>query len=155
VVYDLMVHDLDLFGVLAGFGEVADLRANGLGVATSGPDIAHARVELVDGRVAVLSTSRISPVTSRKFRAFGRGAYVGLDLGAKSGRAVDATLADAALRVEAGDALRAELEAFLRFVVDGALDAEHAGGAGAGRLATLDEALWTLRLAERIRCASA
>lgn len=150
VVYDLMVHDLDLFGVIAGFAPVADVRANGLGVATPGPDIAHARVETVDGRVAVLSTSRISPATSRKFRAFGHGAYVGLDLAAKAGRRVGADLVESALEVASADALGEQTAAFLRWVDEGAL-----GGPTGGRgLATVDEALWTLRLAERVRCAS-
>ena len=151
VVYDLMVHDLDLFGVLTGFGEVADVRANGLSVATVGPDIAHARVELVDGRVAVLSASRISPSGVRKFRAFAPGRYVGLDLGAKTAHAVGRDLVSSPLPVAEADALREELASFLSWVEEGCLDL----GAGPARLATVHEALWTLRLAERIRCASA
>jgi len=151
VVYDLMVHDLDLFGLVTGFAEVADVRGNGLGVATSGPDIAHARVETVDGRVAVLSTSRISPATVRKFRAFGPGAYVGLDLAARTAHRVGRDLRSEPIAVHEFDALRAELEAFLLWVEGGCLALDP----GPRRLATVDEALWTLRLAERIRCASA
>ena len=79
VVLDLMIHDLDLFLHLVG-EPVADVRANGVAIATGGYDLAHARVETVSGRVGTFTASRLARQPSRKWRVFGDGAYVSIDL---------------------------------------------------------------------------
>jgi predicted dehydrogenase len=79
VVLDLMIHDIDLVLALIG-SEVASLSACGFRVLTAFPDIADARIEFADGRVASLSASRVSQVPVRKLRAFGRARYGSADL---------------------------------------------------------------------------
>lgn len=78
VVYDLMIHDLD---ILLAFldSEVTDLRAVGIPVITDKVDIAHARLEFASGAVANLTASRVSTEKVRKMRFFQEHEYVSLD----------------------------------------------------------------------------
>lgn len=78
VVYDLMIHDLD---ILLAFldSEVTDLRAVGIPVITDKVDIAHARLEFGTGAVANLTASRVSTEKVRKMRFFQEHEYVSLD----------------------------------------------------------------------------
>jgi predicted dehydrogenase len=78
VVFDLMIHDLDLVLWLAG-GEVSDVRAVGLPVLSDKVDIANARVEFDNGTVANLTASRVSTERVRKFRFFQPNEYVSID----------------------------------------------------------------------------
>ncbi len=87
VVHDLMVHDLDLLLHLAG-GAVEALRAVGVGVVTSGIDIAEAWVELSTGCVASLTASRVSARRVRTWRVVTDDAYWSLDLAAHRAHAV-------------------------------------------------------------------
>lgn len=135
VVFDLMIHDLDLFLARVG-GEVVDVRANGISVVSGRIDLVHARVETTRG-TGVFVASRISRKPTRSLRAFAPGAYWSLDLRERVGVRVDAELRESPVRGAEGDQLRAELEAWLggRFPVRG------------------EEALAAIRLAERVRCA--
>ncbi len=79
VVLDLMIHDIDLalWWIDAPFKEV---RARGVAVLTSHPDIASARLEFENGAVANLTASRISLKNERKVRLFQSSQYVSIDL---------------------------------------------------------------------------
>lgn len=82
VVFDLMIHDLDLVGTLVG-GEVAAVDAVGVPVLTGRVDIANARLRFANGAIANLTASRISRDRVRKIRFFQRDAYVSIDYAAQ------------------------------------------------------------------------
>jgi predicted dehydrogenase len=122
VVFDLMIHDLDLVLWMVN-SQVHDVRAVGLPVLSNKVDIANARVEFESGAVANLTASRVSTERIRKFRYFQPYDYVSIDFTRR-----DATL----LRVDNGspaprisfqkletkpvDPLQSELEAFVESV---------------------------------------
>lgn len=78
VVFDLMIHDLDLVLTLID-EEPARIYASGVGVVTDSVDIANARLEFPGGAVANLTASRVSLKRMRKLRLFGPREYVALD----------------------------------------------------------------------------
>lgn len=80
VVYDVMIHDLDILLTLVD-APVTDLRAVGIPVVTDKVDIAHARLEFSTGTVANLTASRVSTERVRKMRFFQEHEYVSLDFG--------------------------------------------------------------------------
>ena len=78
VVFDLMIHDLDV--LLASVdGEVTAIEAVGVPVLTSRVDIANARLRFASGCIANLTASRISRDRVRKVRFFQPQAYVSID----------------------------------------------------------------------------
>jgi predicted dehydrogenase len=79
VIYDLMIHDIDLLLYLTG-EEPTDIRAAGASVVSDELDICNARLEFAHGAVANLTASRISSFGMRKFRIFSEASYVSLDL---------------------------------------------------------------------------
>jgi predicted dehydrogenase len=79
VVMDLMIHDLDLLGLLTGASPV-DVRAKGAALLTDAPDIVNARLEYADGCVANVTASRVTAAPMRKFRVFSRNGYFSIDL---------------------------------------------------------------------------
>jgi len=137
VVFDLMIHDLDLVLWMVD-APVSDVRAVGLPVLSDKVDIANARVEFANGAVANLTASRVSTERVRKFRYFQPNEYVSIDfarrdaialsvdrdgasphigfrkLGAPEDTTGAASLANSA--PPAADPLRAELEAFVSSV---------------------------------------
>lgn len=78
VIYDLMIHDLDLILSLID-AEVVAVYASGVGVVTNSVDIANARLEFHNGAVANVTASRISLKRMRKIRIFGDHEYIALD----------------------------------------------------------------------------
>ena len=78
VVMDLMIHDIDLVLCMVK-SKVSDVRANGVSVVSSTPDIANARIEFENGCVANLTASRLSIKEMRKIRLFQSDAYLSLD----------------------------------------------------------------------------
>jgi len=122
VVFDLMIHDLDLVLWFLD-SEATDVRAVGLPVLSDKVDIANARVEFDCGAVANFTASRVSTERIRKFRFFQPYDYVSIDFTRR-----DATL----LRVEndgpsphitfrkletkPADPLESELDAFVESV---------------------------------------
>ncbi len=78
VIYDLMIHDLDILLALLD-SPVTDLRAVGIPVITDKVDIAHARLEFASGAVANLTASRVSTEKVRKMRFFQEHEYISLD----------------------------------------------------------------------------
>ena len=82
VVFDLMIHDLDLVLDIVGH-EVAALEAVGVPVLTPRVDIANVRLRFTNGCIANLTASRISRDRVRKIRFFQRDAYVSVDYAAQ------------------------------------------------------------------------
>jgi predicted dehydrogenase len=78
VVYDVMIHDLDILLSLVD-SPVIDLKAVGIPVITDKVDIAQARVEFESGTVANLTASRVSTERVRKIRFFQEHEYISLD----------------------------------------------------------------------------
>jgi predicted dehydrogenase len=78
VVYDVMIHDLDILLSLVR-SPVTDLRAVGIPVITDKVDIAHARIEFETGAVANVTASRVSTERVRKMRFFQQREYISLD----------------------------------------------------------------------------
>jgi len=78
VVYDVMIHDLDILLSLVN-SPVEDLKAVGIPVITDKVDIAHVRLEFANGTVANLTASRVSTERVRKMRFFQEHEYVSLD----------------------------------------------------------------------------
>jgi len=82
VIFDLMIHDLDL--LLAAVGsDVVDIEAVGVNVLTPKTDIANARIRFASGCIANLTASRISRDRVRKARFFQRASYVSIDFAAR------------------------------------------------------------------------
>jgi predicted dehydrogenase len=78
VVYDVMIHDLDILLSLVN-APVTDIKAVGIPVITDKVDIAQARLEFAIGTVANLTASRVSTERVRKMRFFQEHEYISLD----------------------------------------------------------------------------
>jgi predicted dehydrogenase len=82
VIFDLMIHDLDL--LLASVpSEVVSIEAVGVNVLTARTDIANARLRFQSGCIANLTASRISRDRVRKARFFQPQSYVSIDYAAQ------------------------------------------------------------------------
>ena len=82
VVFDLMIHDLDV--LLAAIGpDVTAIEAVGVPVLSPRIDIANVRLTFASGCIANLTASRISFDTIRKMRFFQPRAYIGIDFAKK------------------------------------------------------------------------
>ncbi len=122
VVYDLMIHDLDL---VLWFVEspVREVRAVGLPVLSDKVDIANARVEFESGAVANLTASRVSTEKVRKFRYFQPHEYISIDFSRQDALMIGVDRAEASpemsfrkLETQPAEPLRAEIEAFIESV---------------------------------------
>lgn len=82
VVFDLMIHDLDVVLSLVG-SEVASIEAVGVPVLTGRVDIANARLRFANGCIANLTASRISRDRVRKIRFFQPMGYLSIDYAAQ------------------------------------------------------------------------
>ena len=78
VVFDVMIHDLDVLLALVD-SEPVSIEAVGVPVLTSRVDIANARIRFESGCIANLTASRISRDRVRKLRIFQPQAYVSID----------------------------------------------------------------------------
>lgn len=78
VVFDLMIHDLDVL-LAAVRSEVVDIQAVGVPVLTPRVDIANARVRFASGCIANITASRISRDRVRKVRFFQPQTYLSID----------------------------------------------------------------------------
>lgn len=122
VVFDLMIHDLDLILWMVN-APVRDVRAVGLPVLSDKVDIANARVEFDNGTVANLTASRVSTERVRKFRYFQPSEYVSIDFTRRDVLVMNVDREGASPRIGfrkletmAQEPLRAELEAFVESV---------------------------------------
>jgi predicted dehydrogenase len=82
VVFDLMIHDVDIVLSLVK-SEVEAIEAVGVPVLTGRVDIANARLKFANGCIANLTASRISRDRVRKIRFFQPMAYVSIDYAAQ------------------------------------------------------------------------
>ncbi|MBM3998763.1 MAG: Gfo/Idh/MocA family oxidoreductase [Planctomycetes bacterium] len=87
VVLDLMIHDIDLVLSLVD-SPVVQVQATGAVVLGPHEDMAEARITFANGCVANLSASRLSLTSERRMRFFSRDAYVAVDFGQKTARAI-------------------------------------------------------------------
>lgn len=78
VVFDLMIHDLDIILNMVS-SKVKELHAVGMSVVTGMTDIANARMIFENGVVANLSTSRVSHKNIRKIRVYQPDLYMEAD----------------------------------------------------------------------------
>jgi len=79
VVYDLMIHDIDLVLSL-NRSEPRRITAHGARVLTKKIDVATARIEFEDGCVATLTASRVSGTRERSLEIVQKGGYISLNL---------------------------------------------------------------------------
>jgi predicted dehydrogenase len=86
VIFDLMIHDLDLLLALVD-SEVTSIEAVGVNVMTPRVDIANARLRFASGCIANLTASRISRDRVRKARFFQHDSYVSIDYAAQEAEA--------------------------------------------------------------------
>jgi len=119
VIYDLMIHDLDILLALVG-EPVTEVKAVGIPVLTDKVDIAHARLEFAGGAVANVTASRVSTERVRKVRFFQQHEYISLDYARRDAMRVrvnrpgpEPDFGFEKLDAPAVEPLRAELEAFL------------------------------------------
>ena len=82
VIFDLMIHDLDLLLTVVR-SEVVSIEAVGVNVLTPKADIANARLRFASGCIANITASRISRERVRKARVFQEDAYVSIDYAAQ------------------------------------------------------------------------
>ena len=82
VIFDLMIHDLDLLIAAVG-ADVESVEAVGVNVLTPRTDIANARLRFADGCIANVTASRISRDRVRKARFFQHDSYVSIDFAAQ------------------------------------------------------------------------
>jgi predicted dehydrogenase len=82
VVFDLMIHDLDVVLSIVK-GDVEAVEAVGVPVLTPRIDIANARIRFANGCIANVTASRISRDRVRKIRFFQPAAYLSIDYAAQ------------------------------------------------------------------------
>ncbi len=119
VVFDLMIHDLDLVLWMVE-APVREVRAVGLPVLSDKVDIANARVEFENGVVANFTASRVSTEKVRKFRYFQPHEYFSIDFARRDAIVLSVDpdgppprIQFRKLETRAQEPLTAELEAFV------------------------------------------
>jgi predicted dehydrogenase len=83
VVFDVMIHDLDLIAYVVG-RELESVEAIGVPVLSDHADIANARLRFRGGCIANVTASRVSLKRERRLRIFQEDAYVAVDFDARS-----------------------------------------------------------------------
>jgi predicted dehydrogenase len=132
VVLDLMIHDIDLILSIVR-SPVTAVDAIGTSVFSKELDIANARLRFANGCVANATASRVSFKTERKLRMFQDDAYLSVDLHQKVLTVIrkgEGLGPDGMPQVsidehtyEQGDALKEEIDSFLRSAGTGAAPA--------------------------------
>lgn len=125
VVFDLMIHDLDIVLALVN-SDVTSIEAVGVPVLTPKYDIANARLRFASGCIANITASRISRDRVRKIRFFQPDAYLSIDYAAQEVEGWRLVRRDGAKpRIEGGqipvqkdEPLRRELADFIRAARD-------------------------------------
>ncbi len=128
VVLDLMIHDIDIIQHLVG-SRVKQINSIGAPVFTGEEDIANARIQFENGCVANVTASRISFKSERKMRIFQADAYITVDFQNKKVaifRKGDGEMMPGVPKIDVDeksfeqvDALKSEIEAFLKSVATG------------------------------------
>jgi predicted dehydrogenase len=125
VVFDLMIHDLDVLLATVG-GEVTSIEAVGVPVLTPRVDIANARLRFASGCIANITASRISRDRVRKVRFFQPHSYVSIDYasqelelwGLRPNGAGSATIEGGKVEIPRGEPLELELIDFIEAVTE-------------------------------------
>ena len=119
VVYDVMIHDLDILLALVD-APVTEIKAIGIPVLSDKVDIAHARLDFASGAVANVTASRVSTERVRKLRFFQQHEYISVDFTRQDALRVRVVEPGqqpkfdfTTLPSEREEPLRAELRAFL------------------------------------------
>jgi predicted dehydrogenase len=119
VIYDLMIHDLDILLALVK-EPVTEVKAVGIPVLTDKVDIAHARLEFEGGAVANVTASRVSTERVRKMRFFQQHEYISLDYARRDALRIGVKkpgpqpeFGFEKLNAQSVEPLHAELEAFV------------------------------------------
>jgi predicted dehydrogenase len=123
VVFDLMIHDLDVILSLVR-SNVTSVEAVGVPVLTPKYDIANARLRFASGCIANVTASRISKDRVRKIRFFQPDAYLSIDYAAQEVEGwrlvrrdgARPSIQGGAIPVERDEPLRLELADFARAV---------------------------------------
>ena len=122
VVFDLMIHDLDVILSLVP-GEVTSIEAVGVPVLTAKYDIANVRLRFSSGCIANITASRISKDRVRKIRFFQTDAYLSVDYASQEVEGWRLVRSDPRPGIEGGpipvehdEPLRRELADFVRAV---------------------------------------
>src|SRR5918994_4582848 len=125
VVFDLMIHDLDIIIAMVG-PEVTSIEAVGVPVLTPKYDIANVRLRFGSGCIANITASRISKDRVRKIRFFQPDAYLSVDYASQEvegwrlvRKEPRPDIQGGAIPVERDEPLRRELADFVRAVRDG------------------------------------
>ena len=150
VIYDLMIHDLDILLALVK-EQVKEVKAVGIPVLTDKVDIAHARLEFDGGAVANVTSSRVSTERVRKMRFFQQREYISLDyarrdalrVGVKRG-GPQPEFGFEKLPAPDTEPLRAELEAFVG-AVKSRVAPKTDGTAGRAALALANRVMESIR----------
>lgn len=162
VVYDLMIHDLDIVLSLVN-SRVTDVHANGVSIVSKQPDICNARIHFENGAVANLTASRISMKNMRKLRLFQPNAYISMDFLEKSSEIIQLKEADALSEQEKEQMMKLDLPDNEKYIsvqspeikgvnailmeLDSLADAIHQNSEP---LVSITDGLYALRLAEQI-----
>ena len=123
VVFDLMIHDVDIVLSLVK-SEVEAVEAVGVPVLTGRVDIANARLKFGNGCIANLTASRISRDRVRKIRFFQPMAYVSIDYASQKlevfrlvkGEGSVPAIEGGEVAVENGEPLKRELADFVEAI---------------------------------------
>jgi predicted dehydrogenase len=125
VVFDLMIHDLDIILAIVQ-GDVVSIEAVGVPVLTSTYDIANVRLRFSSGCIANITASRISRDRVRKIRFFQPDSYLSIDYASQEvegwrlvRKEPRPGIEGGPLPVERDEPLRRELADFVRAVRDG------------------------------------
>ena len=126
VVFDLMIHDLDIILALVR-SDVTSIEAVGVPVLTPKYDIANARLRFASGCIANVTASRISRDRVRKIRFFQPDAYLSIDYAAQEvegwrlvrGEGPRPSIQGGSIPVERDEPLRRELADFVRAAREG------------------------------------
>ena len=78
VILDLMIHDIYIILQLVD-SDIKKISAIGVPILTDSIDMADVRLEFVNGTIAKVTASRVSPKRLRKIRIFERNAYISVD----------------------------------------------------------------------------
>ena len=123
VVFDVMIHDLDVVLALVDAEPVA-IEAVGVPVLSDRVDIANARIRFDNGCIANITASRISRERVRKLRFFQRDSYLSIDCASQQLEAwrvvrrqgLESSIEGGAVEVPNGEPLERELRDFVRAV---------------------------------------
>ena len=115
VVFDLMIHDLDILLGLV-HSRIKRIDAVGVSVLTPFEDIANVRINFQNGCIANLTASRISEEPLRKIRIFLKDTYISLDYQAQEAfcyKKDKTSIIKTLIPIEKEEPIKKEIESFI------------------------------------------